>query len=420
MRGMPRLSIRRIDSGVTGSTLLQTLVTVVVAVVVALAAIEAGAAAGEWQASSRREIKRDAAALEDIRYVYLDEAPAGLEVALAEARSAVRGDAEGATQQTVAGTLRHGGLFEGGRYRLAEGGFDVARRLGDVRRGRGELVRIDPDAAVAAGDRRRRTAMAIVLLVIPLVLSFLVVDFVMRRRQRRRAGPPAAEEEAAAQGPLPRRWSAPRPGPLGLSVALVAWLVVTLLPVLQVHFGNQAQRAGALSTRRAVEVSTEVGGGTTFTSFRGNSVKRVTRLATEGPARRLVALDTQDPATKDELLAEARADDAASRRGLSIVESMAREPDAASGVDSATREILTAGTAKATATAAEQRRESTRAEHAGLRSGRVSLALLFGGLALSLSGLAARDRGGRRNAVHGVAAVLLAAALLAAVSVAFL
>ncbi|MGH8574920.1 MAG: hypothetical protein ACREX8_20485, partial [Gammaproteobacteria bacterium] len=163
--------------------------------------------------------------------------------------------------------------------------------------------------------------------------------------------------------------------------------------------------------------STDLGGGLIYNSFRINGVKRVVRLQTQGAARLRVAIDTDDPASVSRLLGESRADLATSRRALPIVRFMSRRPDAASGVDSATRGVVNATLDKAAATVAQQRLESERAERAGVRSGRVSLALVLGALALSLSALTGKDRSRRPSAIHYAATVMLVASLLAAATV---
>ena len=63
----------------------QVIVSIVVALLLGAATVIAGLAAGAWQSATREEIKWSASAIEDVRFVYQDEAPNAF--AIAESRN---------------------------------------------------------------------------------------------------------------------------------------------------------------------------------------------------------------------------------------------------------------------------------------------------------------------------------------------
>lgn len=158
-------------------------------------------AGSSWQTAAREEVKSAAAATEDIRFVYQDEAPVAFTVASAriradeagkraatatpEARTALRVEAAAQAEyvhQTAQGALED---VVGPKYRLPKGGFDAPKRLVDRRNTTPDLVRLNPDIPQREGDHLSRHAFVTILATIPAAIAFLLaalVEVFPRRR----------------------------------------------------------------------------------------------------------------------------------------------------------------------------------------------------------------------------------------------
>jgi hypothetical protein len=167
--------------------LLLALAAAVAAVLGARAALVSSSASGAWQTSVRQEVKRSAALVEDVRYVYAVEAPVALDAAAAaieaeelrQAAETLAGDdraaveAEALVRQTSADALVGAfDLTQDPKYRAADG-YDVAARLADVRDQYPDLVALAPDASMDAGDEASRHARRLVAATIPVAVAFL-------------------------------------------------------------------------------------------------------------------------------------------------------------------------------------------------------------------------------------------------------
>ena len=423
MKRISRLAARRVrrrpaESRITGSNLLQTAVTILVAVVLAVAALFASGAADQWQSSVREDVKRSAGIVEDVREVYGDEAPVGLDIALADARAQQGDDDDALTEQQVVFAVRRAyrgkdHLVADDRYLRAGHGYDVARRLADVRRESPGLVRLDPERAASKGDDKRALSSVVALVTVPLVVLYLLTELVLRARARRRSASAQADEV----GLVPRPWSSPGPSRLGVSVALAAWLAVALLPVLALRFDNEEQRANALAARRAVDVSTMIAASGIAFSFRVHSQQRVLGLDTHALGRQIVALDSSDANDGARLADLGRAEAQTAQRGRLVVAEMSRAPSARDGTDAATLQAVNASHAATDAVRVDQNKQADVAERAGRRANQMNLALLLSALTLSLGALAATGRGTRMRGIDRVAAALLVASLAVALSV---
>ena len=422
MKRITRLAAQRVrrrpaQSRITGSNLLQTAVTILVAVVLAVAALIASGAADRWQSSVREGVKQSAGIVEDVREVYGDEAPLGLDVALADARAQQGADDDALTDRQVVFALRRAyrgkdHLIADDRYLHARDGYDVPQRLADVRRENPDLMRLDPEHAARDGDDKRRLSSVIALATIPLVVLYLLTELVLRARARRRS----ASAEADEVGLVPRPWSSPGPSRLGVSVALAAWLAVALLPALALRFDNQEQRANALAARRAVDVSTMLAASGIAFSFRAHSQQRLLALDSHALARQIVALNSPDANEGTRLADLGRAEAQTARRGQLVVAGMSRAPSARDGIDAATLQAVNASHEASDAVRIEQNEQADVAERAGRRANRMNLALLLSALTLSLAALAATGRGARMRGIDRVAAAVLAASLAVALS----
>ena len=175
------------------------------AVVIALVGVRAsmlgGEASGAWQQAVRQEVKRAAATVEDLRYLYETEAIATLEVVrdtiLAEEYRRAAEPATGAVQEALlaeAGrsdqlvTLYRAGslIASDPKYALEGGGYDIVARLVDLRAANPDLLAIDPDALERAGDAHAAKAGAIVRAGIPAAVTFLLAALANGFPRRRR------------------------------------------------------------------------------------------------------------------------------------------------------------------------------------------------------------------------------------------
>jgi hypothetical protein len=168
--------------------LLLAAAAVVAAILGARASLLASASSGLWQQSVRQEVKAAAAVVEDLRFVYGDEAAQAYRVVEAQ----VRADEFRKAAQSKSGVLRTLLLAEAfaydqmvqalmpaseisrdPRYARPEGGFDLARRLADMRNRNPDLVAIDPEQPQRAGDVLSQHAALDTAATVPVALTFL-------------------------------------------------------------------------------------------------------------------------------------------------------------------------------------------------------------------------------------------------------
>jgi hypothetical protein len=151
-----------------------------------------------WQTALREELKWSAAAVEDARFVYTDQAPDIAGIDRAEARVAalreVEADSAGTaaaiaraetrTEQELAFRIRQRvGMSPAQEraYRRPDGSFDIGKRLADERNRNPDLVRLDPGARQAAGDQAERRSQAAVLATIPVAGAFALAALARRQ-----------------------------------------------------------------------------------------------------------------------------------------------------------------------------------------------------------------------------------------------
>src|SRR3954452_18646002 len=140
---------------------------IVAAILAARASFLTGDASGKWQLALRTEVKRSAAVLEDVRYLYQTES--SIATAIAEARIRRRELLAAATGQPAAvqQALRLEASVQGSRvdafgpsselasdpaYALPAGGLDLGKRLADLRARNPDLVALDPHIIEVAGN----------------------------------------------------------------------------------------------------------------------------------------------------------------------------------------------------------------------------------------------------------------------------
>jgi hypothetical protein len=384
----------------------------------------ATSAADKWEESVRQEIQRSAALLEDVRYVYGDEAALGYDLAVGKLRAELAADQDAGTDRILFAAAREANQQQplvSGDYELRGGGFDVPHRLADVRQENAALTSLDPSESESDGDSRADASQWILLATVPLVLLYLVADWVLRRGTRwspgRRGKRGTTPDDV---GLVPRPWSSTSARGLGASVALIAWLVVVLLPSLQVRFDNREDRSEALAARHAVQISTALGASGFISTFRTNAGRAAAYEETRGIARAQAARGVQDRGLASELVAKGRLEQSRGRRAKAIAQAMGREPTTRDGVDAVTRAALQSSPAEAQPLLRAQNDAASAAQKAGRRGARVTLALLLAGLTLSLAAVAFVERPRRRKLIERVAAGVLAMSLLATASLVFL
>lgn len=171
---------------------------VLVSILLASAAVVAAALGGRaamlsdrgsdtYSASIRQHAKQAAATVEDVRYVYDDEAVFALRVAQAELRAEeLRRQArrlppaereavivEAVAQEQVAEISASVSELATDEYRLEGGGFDLPARLADQRNRYPDLVALDPDRPEDEGARLALHASLDVASTIPVAVAFL-------------------------------------------------------------------------------------------------------------------------------------------------------------------------------------------------------------------------------------------------------
>lgn len=175
-------------AGGRGLAILLALAALFAAILGARASLLSGNASGYWQQAVRQEIKAAAAAVEDIRFVYADEAPQAFQAIEASIRAEeyraaadqhaglsrsvllAAASAQDQLRQVLVGTSD---VARDPRYLRPDGTYDLGLRLKDVRSKSPDLVAIHPDDPQAAGDRLGRQAVNETAASIPVALTFL-------------------------------------------------------------------------------------------------------------------------------------------------------------------------------------------------------------------------------------------------------
>ncbi|MEU5880475.1 hypothetical protein [Spirillospora sp. NPDC047279] len=418
----------------------QLVVTALIAAGVAASAFLTGQATGEWQDMTRQETKRSAAAVEDITFVYGAEAPQAVRVALAEARAgtlgldaALRGDdgeierIEAASERQYVWQLRYaekgrGTLLDGDAYRRPDGSYDLPRRLAATRAAHPDLVRLDPDDALAAGDRKARWAALCASAAVPLLACYFLTQLLERRRNagggdgereggEGEGGRDGGTDEVELIPPVPARRE-PRPWP-GLVTGL-AFVLFTVLVAPQLYFGNKEQRSQALAARAGTRLTAEIRASGALDAFRQESLRIVLNNDLKAHTREYVNLDTEDAELAVQQRALAGADQASRPQFERITTAMSRAPAAQDGVDPLTRELMGTTPADWKAGLERQGRALDAAEAASRRNNLMTGAILFAGLALSISAVAMVRA---RAEAPGAAALTVGAGALVAASV---
>ncbi|WP_113702020.1 hypothetical protein [Nonomuraea lactucae] len=383
------------------ANLLQLVIALLVALPVLAGALLSSQASDDWQRALRDDIKRSAAALEDIRFVYTDEARPAFRIAMAEVRAeeleleagSAAARFEAGTEAQTAAQLRFaergkGTLVDGDRYQAPDHSFDLPRRLADMRARHPGLVRLDPDAGQRAGDETSRRAFLLSCLVFPLVAGYLLlqVRMVRRRTGRRRS-------QDAGLIPEPIRQDARR---VSVSVALLAWMTLTLIAPLQLLANNGEQREHAMAARYANRLSATIEASGIVASFGADARRMARDLGVRSATRQYVLIDAT-AAESAQHSPVAAADERTAARSERLVRTMGRIPGSADGVDPATRALLAGDKQDLDRLSRDQARHADLADSAGTRNTRLTVAILFAAFALSLASFAGSVQVKRRE-----------------------
>lgn len=184
-----------------GVAILLAAAAVATAVIGGRAAFMSADASSNWQASVRSQVKQAAAYVEDIRYLYTVETPQAVQVAEAQARAkelaAAARSSTGQNQSlltveqsiaaNVAGTLSPNfALTADPKYQLPGGGFDVTRRLADIRNENPALVALDPGGIARVGDHFALRSIRLVACTVLVAGAFLFGALAQGFRRLRR------------------------------------------------------------------------------------------------------------------------------------------------------------------------------------------------------------------------------------------
>jgi len=161
---------------------------ILAAIIATRAAFLSADASDAWNLALREEIRRSAATVEDVRFVYTVEGPIAFRVAAAEVRRAefqLAADAtsgaprdaaltEASIQAGVAEALRPSSdVALDSSYALPAGGYDLLARLVANRARFADLLAIDPEPDQAAGDAASRQAVLMVVAGIAVGIALL-------------------------------------------------------------------------------------------------------------------------------------------------------------------------------------------------------------------------------------------------------
>ena len=195
---------------------------------------------------------------------------------------------------------------------------------------------------------------------------------------------------------------------LAILVGVTA-IVAALLALAESHAGRQEERSLLLSARLAAEATGRIPASSLLTSFTARSQQEAIARQARGTARQ-IAIGAGPLAADEAQTAVAEADIAAGERLYEAAERMGAVPDASSGLDPFTLDVLGSGVAEAAALIERQGAEVDRAEGYSRQGNRAVLGLSVLAVAAVLFGFA----GTVRDSKPGVAALSTATVFLVA------
>lgn len=390
---------------------VQIIAIVVIAVAVLIATREFSEAGGLWQDAVREDVQRSTALQEDVRYIYADEAALGFRVAAAEARAeglrALKDTGRlAASEYTIATqtafAFRQAAMPDTliGDISYARGqlGYDVARRLADIRARHPELRDLNPDATQARAHRHATygtlaAGIGIVVAVIAIIAACTRLPIPGRRRQRGYS-PPAANPDVDL---IPQPILAVRGLRYATTLKLAVWALLVLLPLAQLVLAGQEQQSQAAAARRAAELTTSIAASGQRTAFLTDSVQAAITADLGADARELAALDAREPINAAEERSLASAERGIAARLRQIAETMGRAPTGADGLDLATVAALDSRPEDWSALLQDQNHQVDLAERASGQGLRVAASTALTAIATTLVATAITGPATRRR-----------------------
>lgn len=197
---IPQITVPAHDRGRGGVALLLTVSAIVAAIIGLRAAMISTSASDSWQSALRSDVKRSAAAMEDVRALYQSELPIALRIlearnVQAEMLAEAQGQSGAARQallleasvqgQIITALSSSSELATAPQYSLPSGGLDLAQRLADLRAKYPDLLALDPDGLEASGDKLAHQAELTTLALIPTSLAAFLGVLAQPFRRRR-------------------------------------------------------------------------------------------------------------------------------------------------------------------------------------------------------------------------------------------
>ena len=413
----------RVRREYTARNIAQAAVTIAVGAAFAFATFLAGEAAARWSDAVKEDIKWSAGLTEDVRYLFTEEAPFAFEYAATIARAdALAAAAEGrppaemgaavleahSTRTTVEG--RREGYLSTGDSLLSdqywvEDHFDVESRLHDAREDASSTVVADPDAAKASGNRYAAAALAVSLLPIAIAVGYL--GWLQRTRRRTVTGTGARAEQDVALIPDPA--GASRGGVAGL--ALMAWLLLVILPPLQIYLSLAEDEASAESSAGAVQVMRTILVSNLAAGLEADLLHQADDFARRAEARaEAYSLLPEEATPGQAAIIDAELAVVDTYRSIAKATTPTVEPGP--NMSHETVQEITADPEEWQQILARQNEAAEEAEHAGQRDNAMTVAVVLAGITTTLTVLAAANR--RSRSVRVLAASSLAGAAGAA------
>lgn len=177
------------DRGNGWVAVLLAVAAVAAAVIGAGASLISSDANDAWQSALRTEVKRSAGAMNDVQTLYQSDMPTAIMILQAKIlgeklQAAQAGQTPaivhalqveaGVQSQLVTALSSSSQLANDSKYALPSGGYDLGKRLADIRSTSPDMVALDPDALQASGDKLAQKATLLTLALIPTGLCALL------------------------------------------------------------------------------------------------------------------------------------------------------------------------------------------------------------------------------------------------------
>lgn len=410
---------RRVQRVLTSQNIAQATVTISVGIAFALATFLASEATARWSDAVKEDIKWSAGLIEDVRYLFTEEAPFAYEYATTVARAdALAAAAEGrppsemgaavleahATRTSVESRrveyLSIGDTLLSDQY-WRKDHFDVESRLDDARADARSTVVADPDAAKETGDRYAAAALAVSVVPIAIAIAYLGWVRWGKRRTTNRTGTRTDQNVALIPDPAAVS-SGGAPG-----LAFLAWLLLVILPPFQIYLSLSEDEASTESSAGAVEVMRTILVSNLAASSEADLLRRAEDFAKRAEARAEAYSRLPEEATPGQA-AIVDAELAMVDSYRSIAEETTPTVEAGPNISGETVQEISANPDDWQRILTEQNEAANEAVHAGQRDNAMTLAVVLAGITTTLTALASTNR--RSRTVSVLAASSLAGA----------